>query len=41
MSTSMNCANYQNLNDTTEAYGDFIQKIMVATDKEAPIKKEG
>ena len=41
MSTSMNCPNYQNLNDTTEAYGDFIQEITVATDKEAPIKKEG
>ena len=35
MSTSMNCPNYQNLNDTTEAYGDFIQEITVATDKEA------
>ena len=28
--TSMNFPNYQNFNDATEAYDDFIQKIMVA-----------
>ena len=31
--------NYQNFNDATEAYYDFIQKIMVAVDKVAPIKE--
>ena len=31
--------NYQNSNDATEAYYDFIQKIMVAIDKVAPIKE--
>ena len=28
-----------NFNDATEAYDNFIQKIMVATDKVAPIKE--
>ena len=37
--TSMNFPNYQNFNDATEAYDDFIQKIMVAIDKVAPINK--
>ena len=31
--------NYQNSNDATEACYDFIQKIMVAIDKVAPIKE--
>ena len=29
----------QNFNDVTEAYDDFIQKIMVAINKVAPIKE--
>ena len=37
--TSINFRNYLNFNDTTEAYGDFIQKIMVTTDKVAPTKE--
>ena len=37
--TSMNFPNYQNFNDTAEAYDDFIQKIMFAIDKVAPIKE--
>ena len=37
--TSINFPNYQNFNDATEAYDDFIQKIMVAIDKVAPIKE--
>ena len=37
--TSINFLNYQNFNDTTEAYDDFIQKIKVAIDKVAPIKE--
>ena len=37
--TSTNFPNYLNFNDATEAYDDFIQKIMVAIDKVAPIKE--
>ena len=37
--TSINFPNYQNVNDATEAYDDFIQKIMVALDKVAPLKE--
>ena len=37
--TSINFPNYQNFNDATEAYDDFIQKIMVAIDKVAPVKE--
>ena len=37
--TSMNFPNYQNFNDATKSYDDFIQKIMVAIDKVAPIKE--
>ena len=37
--TSINFPNYHNSNDSTEAYGDLIQKIMVAIDKVAPIKE--
>ena len=37
--SSINFPNYQNFNDATEAYDDFIQKIMVAIDKVAPIKE--
>ena len=37
--TSTNFPNYQNFNDTNEAYDDFIQKIMVAIEKVAPIKE--
>ena len=36
--TSINFPNYQNFNDATEAYDDFVLKIMVAIDKEAPVK---
>ena len=36
--TSINFPNYQNFNDDTVAYDDWIQKIMVAIDKVAPIK---
>ena len=36
---SINFPNYQKFNDTTEANDDFIQKIMVAINKVAPIKK--
>ena len=36
---SINFPNYQNFNDATEAYDDFIQKIMVVLDKVAPIKE--
>ena len=39
--TSINFPNYLNFNDATEAYDDFIQKIMVAIDKEHLLKKEG
>ena len=35
----MNFPNYQNFNDATKSYDDFIQKIMVAIDKVAPIKE--
>ena len=35
----MNFLSYQNFNDAAEAYDDFIQKIMVAIDKVAPINK--
>ena len=35
--TSINFPNYLTFNDATEAYDDFIQKIMVASDKVAPI----
>ena len=35
----MNFSNYQNFNDATESYDNFIEKIMVATDKIAPIKE--
>ena len=37
--TSINFPNYLNFNDATEAYDDFIQKIMLAIDKVAPIKE--
>ena len=37
--TSIHCPNYLNFNDATEAYDDFMQKIMVAVDKVAPIKE--
>ena len=37
--TSINFPNYQNVNDATEAYDDFIQKIMVVLDKVAPLKE--
>ena len=37
--TSINFPNYHNYNDSTEAYDDSIQKIMVAIDKVAPIKE--
>ena len=37
--TGINFPNYQNFNDATEACDDFIQKIMVAIDKVAPIKE--
>ena len=37
--TSMNFPNYQNFNDATEAYDNFIQKMKVAIDKVAPIKQ--
>ena len=36
---SINFQNQQNFNDATEAYEDFIQKIMVAVDKVAPVKE--
>ena len=35
----MNIPSYQNFNDAAEAHDDFIQKIMVAIDKVAPIKE--
>ena len=38
--TSISFPNYQNFNDATEAYDNFIQKIMVAIDKVAPIKEK-
>ena len=34
-----NFLNYQNYNDISEASNDFIQKIMSAIDKVAPIKE--
>ena len=37
--TGINFPNYQIFNGATEAYDDFIQKITVAIDKVAPIKK--
>ena len=37
--TSINIPNFQNFNDTTETYDDFIQKIMVLIEKVAPIKE--
>ena len=37
--TSINFPNYQNFNDATDAYDDFIQKIVVVLDKVAPIKE--
>ena len=39
--TIINFPNYQNFNDATEAYDDFIQKIMVAIDKQHLLKKKG
>ena len=36
---SIGFPNYRNFNDATEAYDDFIQKIMIAVDKVAPIKE--
>ena len=36
---SINFANYQNFNDATKTFDDFIQKIMVVIDKVAPIKE--
>ena len=37
--TSINFPNCLNFNDATEAYNNFIQKIMVAIGKVAPIKE--
>ena len=37
--TSVSFPNYQNFNGATEAYDGFIQKIMFAIDKVAPIKE--
>ena len=37
--TGINFPNYQNFNDATEAYDDFLQKITIAIDKVAPIKE--
>ena len=37
--TSINVPNYLNFNEASEAYDDFIQKIMAAIDKVAPIKE--
>ena len=37
--TSVNFLNYHHFNDPTEAYHDFIQKIMVVIDEVAPIKE--
>ena len=37
--TSINFSNYLNFNDATEAYNNFIQKVMFAIDKVAPIKE--
>ena len=39
--TSIKFPNYQNFCDAPEAYDDFIQKIMVAIDKVAPVKERG
>ena len=36
---SINFPNYQKFNDATEANDDFIQKILVAINKVAPIKE--
>ena len=36
---SINFPNYQNFTDATEAFDDFILKVMVAIDKEAPVKE--
>ena len=36
---SINFANYQNFNDATKTFDDFIQKIMFVIDKVAPIKE--
>ena len=37
---NLNFPKYQNFNNATEAYNDFIQKIMVANSKVAPIKEK-
>ena len=37
--SSINFPNNQNLHDSTEAYNDFIEKIMVVNDKVGPIKE--
>ena len=37
--SSINFPNYINFNDATEAYDNFIQRIMVAIDKVTPIKE--
>ena len=39
--SSINFPNYQNFNDATEAYDDFIEQIMTAIDTVAPIKERG
>ena len=36
---NINFSNYQNFNDATEAYDDFIQKIMIAIDMVARINE--
>lgn len=33
-------SNYQNYNDISEVYNNFIKKIMSVTDKVTPVKKE-
>ena len=37
--SKLNFPNYQNFNDISEAYNDFIQKIMNVIDKVAPLKE--
>ena len=37
--TNINFPNYHSFNDATEAYDDFIQKIMVPINKVVPIKE--
>ena len=39
--TKIDFLNFQTFNDATEAYDDFIQKIMGALDKVTLLKKEG